>query len=113
MSEEKKDIIYFDGECPICRLEINSSAKRNPSLLFLDVHTTETLPRHRNEHLELLHVQTSGGQMLKGLDANIYLWEKSHRTRLVWFARRPIIHTLMLAGYHAWAKIRYFFKYKL
>ena len=90
----QKAQIYYNGDCPVCRTEMEHyadvCATTRPDLRFID---STQLPREfthcglRREHLERrVYVRDSEGRILSGMPAIIALW-------------------LKMPGYERWAKI--------
>jgi predicted DCC family thiol-disulfide oxidoreductase YuxK len=76
--------IYYNGECPICRTEMEhyaaSCATSHPELRFID---STRQPNEfagcglRREHLERrVYIKDSEGQILSGMPALIVLWSR-------------------------------------
>ena len=114
-NEGDNDKVFFDGKCPICQREIEHLSKSGSQLKFIDVHSTQDLPYSLEEHLKLLHVTTSEGRVIKGFDANIYMWEKDGaplQLILIRFVKLPVIYSIANTCYNFWASCRYYFKYR-
>ena len=85
--------IYYNGDCPVCRTEMEHyadlCADTSPDLHFID---STQLPQEiarcglRREHLERrVYIRDSDGHILSGMPAIIALWRKMPRYE--WLAR--------------------------
>lgn len=120
------DRIYFDGSCPVCAKEIAQLKQRSQTLGYYDIHQIvaesiefealcQTLSLQANASLaELqllllaeLHTFTSDGQILRGLDANIYMWADGGHTLRAAFFRFPLIKPFATKVYDWWSQKRY------
>ena len=91
----KNSKVLFNEKCSICNFEIKHYKKRS-ELVFEDCSSME------DKYLKKLHVVFEDGQELSGVDAFIYVWERTNG--YAWLAKiinLPIIYTS--------AKIAYFF----
>ena len=115
--------IYYNGDCPVCRTEMEHyadiCATARPDLRFID---STQLPQDfircglRREHLERrVYVRDSEGHILSGMPAIIALWRKMPRyERLAKVFSLPIIRPATVVLYdHAiaptlfwWARTR-------
>ena len=85
--------IYYNGECPVCRTEMEHyasiCASSNPELRFVDSTQTPNELAHcglRREHLEQrVYIKDGAGQILSGMPAIIALW--SRMPGYVWLSR--------------------------
>lgn len=106
----EQDILYYDGNCPLCSYEMAHLRQwGDGSLRLVDIHTEELesdVP-DKESLLGVLHLRTRDGSWLKGLDASVRAWQS---TRIGWLwklFRLPLIAPLADAVYFAWAKRRY------
>lgn len=104
-----KDILYYDGACPLCSREMKHLAKlKQDSLELVDIHSlTESneLP-DKNSLLLNLHLQR-GDQWLIGADANVAAWQHT-RFGFAWrWLRWPIIRQIIDPIYAFWARKRF------
>ena len=91
----KNSKVLFNEKCSICNFEIKHYKKRS-ELVFEDCSSME------DKYLKKLHVVFEDGKELSGVDAFIYVWERTNG--YAWLAKiinLPIIYTS--------AKITYFF----
>lgn len=99
--------VYYDGQCPLCSKEIAHLQNKVCPLEFVDAHSDAPLPQHKAQLLEQLHVVTSTGQTLVGLDANIFMWRNSRNAWLATFFSLPVVYFVAKRVYALWAKKRY------
>ena len=103
------DTLYYDGKCPLCSHEIRLLARyKNASLKLIDVHSQDNIQAtHTNQALlSVLHLQTSDGLWIKGLDATVKAWGHTKFKYLVLPLRWPIIKEVSDWFYFKWAKKR-------
>jgi uncharacterized protein len=100
--------IYYNGECPICRTEMEHyasiCASSNPELRFID---STQKPNDlascglRREHLERrVYIRDGAGQILSGMPAIVALW--SQMPGYVWLSRvfsLPLLRPASVAMY--------------
>ncbi len=115
--------IYYNGECPVCSLEMNHyaglCAGAQKSLRFIDsMQRPDALSQCglRIDHLERrVYLKDSKGRIISGLPALIELWSRLPRYR--WLARltsAPVLRPLSVGIYDhviapslaAWSRIR-------
>lgn len=109
-------VVYFDGACPVCSKEINA-LKGSCALSFVDIHELESCDEKEKETLlRDLHVKTSDGSWLSGVDANIYMWKKAQESghKSAWLfsflsttLSLPVVYQIAKLVYRAWANKRY------
>ena len=108
------DRLFFDGQCPLCRLEMKQLATLHDDRLELvDIHSYQPEPGQPNsaQMLKILHLQKADGSWLKGLDANVAAWQ---HTRWGWafrVLRWPLVRALADRIYLAWAEKRFARRY--
>lgn len=105
-----KDVLYYDGKCPLCRAEIAKLEKRaGPELELVNIHDLPEdadLPP-RQEMLESLHMRRRDSEMLTGLDANVAAWQHT-RIGFLWrWLRWPLFRPVTDRVYDYWAKVRF------
>ena len=104
-----KEILYFDGACPLCNREMKhlESLKRE-TLELVDIHSlpnTENLP-DKEALLLNLHLKR-GDEWLIGADANVAAWQHT-RFGFAWrWLRWPLIRHIVDPVYAFWARKRY------
>lgn len=88
------DTLYYDSKCPFCSHEIRFFERyKNSSLKLIDVHSEDNIQTSHTDQtlLSVLHLQTSNGQWVKGLDATVKAWGHTKFKYLVLALRWPII----------------------
>jgi predicted DCC family thiol-disulfide oxidoreductase YuxK len=112
MSEAAKTLIFVDGNCVVCSLEINHYKKIAPELFDL-VDISD--PRFSGQNFGLgardvqfyMHVQTPDGEILDGVEAFAHIWSRIPRYR--WASQLIAVAPVKFfakIGYHAFAHIR-------
>jgi len=100
--------IYFDGTCPLCVREMTALrlADSDDKIRFVDV--TQHCPDHINyqEAMYELHVETPDGELLKAVDANVFIWRFIRRKPWLVPLKLPILRQLTLMAYRVFAKHR-------
>lgn len=101
--------LYYDGQCPLCSVEMRHLRRlKTPELTLKDIHTQEDLsPELREQYLKVLHLQRSDGSTLTGLDASVYAWRHTPIGPIMAWLRWPIIKTLADFVYAVWARRRF------
>tara|TARA_B100000941_G_scaffold143066_1_gene101425 strand:- start:171 stop:491 length:321 start_codon:yes stop_codon:yes gene_type:complete len=103
MNESK---ILFNEKCMVCNFEIKHYKKRS-KLNFVDCSEME------DKYLKRLHVVFDSGEEISGVDAFIYVWERTKG--YAWIAKiikLPIVYFLSKIGYAVIAFIL-FHKFKI
>ena len=103
----KKATLYYDGRCSMCSKEIHLLKKfKNSKLELVDIWQVEIdIPRFKL--LRILHMRTSDGTWLTGLDANVAAWKHTQFGFLFSFLRWPLIKPIVDNVYHYWVKKRW------
>ena len=102
----KNSKVLFNEKCSICNFEIKHYKKRS-ELVFEDCSSME------DKYLKKLHVVFDDGKELSGVDAFIYVWERTNG--YAWIAKiikLPIIYFLSKIAYSIIAFIL-FYKFKI
>ena len=104
-----RDTLYYDGQCPWCRREIDSLREaRGEAIALVDIHGLGAdAPIDRDELLRTLHLRRADGQWLRGADANVSAWEGTARARWLAALRWPLVRPLTDLAYRLWAARRY------
>ena len=103
MNESK---ILFNEKCSVCNFEIKHYKKRS-DLNFVNC------SEMGDKYLKKLHVRFENGTEISGVDAFVYVWERTKG--YAWIAKiikLPVIYTLSKIGYAVIAFVL-FYKYKL
>lgn len=105
------DLLFYDGQCPLCRREIDTLRRlERGGLGFVDIHQQpehSPLAPDREALLRRLHLVTADGTWYTGLDATVRAW--SH-TAPGWLFRPltwPLFRPLARHVYERWADRRY------
>ena len=102
------DTLYYDGQCPLCLREVRWLASRQGGgLELVDVHALDIDDADRRKLLEVLHLRTTDGEWLTGIDASQRAW--SHV--LPGWLLRPLgwrwLRVFLNPLYSLWARRRY------
>lgn len=101
-----RDILYYDGQCPLCAKEMERlRALKDDHLELVDIHDLPA-EHNREELLRVLHLEREGNY-LTGIDANVAAWQ---HTRLGWIWRLltlPVVRPVVTWFYDRWAQWRY------
>ncbi len=114
-SDRATDVLYYDGQCPLCVKEMDRLHRlKDQHLLLKDIHTLPEAydddpdcPQPSKERLlRVLHLQRNG-RFITGIDANIAAWQHT-RFGLCWrWLGWPFIRPIAEFAYHRWAQWRY------
>ena len=101
MTPSSKPTAYYDGNCPLCRAEIDMYRKQDTDnrIKLIDVSVTDVdLPDgfDRIQAMARFHVMSTNGRLLSGAEAFIEVWRQLPGWR--WVARIATFRwiTLML-----------------
>lgn len=121
-----KDQLFYDGQCPLCYKEIRLLEKLSGSqLVLVDVHEV-SLPNKQNSllagstkkipnkelMLQRLHLLTTNGEWLLGLDATARAWSYTPYAIFFKILRLWPIRYFADGAYALWAKRRYRKRYE-
>ena len=104
--------VYFDGECPICRREIDFMKifNRRGYLQFIDFSASSYLSvEHGLNPCDLgkvIHARWSDETVITGVEVFREMWEAVGLRALARLARRPTINKLLVRAYAWFAKNR-------
>ncbi|MDP4652461.1 MAG: DUF393 domain-containing protein [Haliea sp.] len=104
------DILYYDGQCPLCTREMAKLGQLcDGELQLQDIHglTSETELPDRDTLLRTLHLKTADGQLLTGIDANVMAWQHTRFGPLWRWLQWPVIRPVAEAAYRFWAQRRF------
>lgn len=100
-----KDVLFYDGNCPICLKEINHlKTLAKSSLAFSNIWDMELDEQERSKLLSQLHVKTENGEVLTGFSANIRAWQHTKYRPILTLWRYPPLRWLGDLGYRIWLK---------
>ena len=111
MQVEMSDKLFFDGRCPVCIREMRLLRRfKGDRLVLIDIHSSESASyrdnKSSNELLAVLHLKTSDGTWLLGLDAMVQAWSHTRAGWLLRPLRWPLIGAVADRIYHRWAARR-------
>jgi predicted DCC family thiol-disulfide oxidoreductase YuxK len=104
--------VYFDGECPICRREIDlmKLVNRKERLQFIDFSISSY---HSFDHElstcdlgKVIHARWSDGSIIMGVEVFREMWEAIGLGFLARFSRLSGINTLLVKAYAWFARNR-------
>lgn len=104
--------IFYDGDCPLCRREIEMIRKldRERVLWFSDIANKNFKPSDWGKSTEQLmgeiHGRRPSGEWLIGVDAFRAIYDAIGFRRLVFLSRLPVINFALNCGYKYFAKNR-------
>lgn len=102
------DTLYYDGRCSLCNHEIKWMARwADDSLVLIDIHEADDLPKGKAVLFETLHLQTSSGEWKQGLDATVTAWKHTSIGFLFIPLRWPLIRPVADRLYRQWSKQRF------
>ena len=97
------DVLYFDGQCPICRTEVNRLRRlAAPSLSYRDINQAGEIPLDKETLFSELHLQRADGSWATGLDANIIAWQHTRLRPLATLLTLPVVNSIARVGYRLW-----------
>lgn len=99
------DVLYFDGQCPICSREIDTLRRlADARLEFQDIHEVDDPAISREALFLQLHLRRRDGSWATGLEANIIAWQHTRWRPLAQVLTWPIFNRFALVGYSAWLR---------
>ena len=109
MENNATSTLYYDGQCPLCRREMDRlRGIKSDALELTDIHGIEGLDQtQRHQLLKTLHLQSSDGNYLTGLEANVAAWQHTSYGWLFRWMLWPIIRPIADVAYRYWAEWRY------
>ena len=106
--------VFFDGNCPICKKEINTYKKLSldKKIEWHDISKNKDITKNINktqkECLKILHVVDDRNNIKTAIDAFIEIWNKTKFFRhLVFLFKIPLIKLIANYFYKKYAKYRY------
>ena len=104
-----RDTLYYDGNCPLCRAEIDRLRRFSEGRIELrDVHDIEPqeVDIDKTELLARLHLMTADGEWITGLKANIRAWRHTPFRRLWNILDWPLVRLVSYPAYELWLRTR-------
>ena len=104
-----RDTLYYDGNCPLCRAEIDRLRRFSQGRIELrDVHALEPqeVDIDKTELLARLHLMTADGEWITGLEANIRAWRHTPFRRLWNILDWPLVRLVSYPAYELWLRTR-------
>lgn len=104
--------VYFDGECPICRREIDLMKlfNRRGRLQFIDFSTSSYHPAYHGlnpcDLAKVIHARWADGTIITGVEVFSEMWEAIGLRFVARLSRRPRINTLLIKAYSWFARNR-------
>lgn len=111
--QQRADVtVYYDGDCPFCRWEVDMLERRQPGEVIQAVDITAPdfrLPEDVDGHEALMarfHARDSEGKLITGMDAFRALYRASGLGWLANLTALPVIRPLMDLAYWIFARVR-------
>lgn len=112
-------IIFFDGYCPLCAIEMRQLRQRDKqgTIIFEDIQAVDFSDRYPHLNWQALnariHVLLTDGRMVTGLDATHAVWQAVGKGWLYAPLRWPVIRWFADKAYNLFARHRYTISYWL
>lgn len=111
-SENWQVEVFFDGDCPLCKREINWLRKRDKDkrVKFTDIASAEfdasVLGKTQDELMARIHGRLPNGAWIEGVEVFRQLYSAVGFGWLVAPTRLPLIRSLLDLGYRIFARYR-------
>ena len=101
---EKRDKVYYDENCYVCSLEINTIRKKGEAcgIEFIDISSPDFAFADRDYETEMCG--EFDGKETVGIETFRLMYEKMGYKRAVCFSRLPVLKQLFDAGYYLFAR---------
>ncbi|OYU51025.1 MAG: thiol-disulfide oxidoreductase [Alphaproteobacteria bacterium PA1] len=103
-------MVWFDGDCPLCRAEIALYQKLDQKagrVAFVDLTGDGTCPINRADMLARFHAQEAGGPLISGAKAFAAMWKQVTPFQpLGYLAQLPLILPFLDWLYGQFLKVR-------
>ena len=103
--------VFFDGECPLCRREIDMIRRKDKRdvLLLTDISAQgfELEGFTQSELMKEIHGRKADGSFVKGVEVFRQIYRRLGFERTVRATRFPLIKHVLNFGYWIFAKLRY------
>ena len=110
---KKKIKVFYDGNCKVCDQEISYYKKNdiNKKFEWVNIHNSKSkinrLKLQKKELMDVLHIETESGKIVKGVDAFLEIWANFKYLRsLAFFVKIKPVKRLAEIIYKIWAKKR-------
>ncbi|WP_372369811.1 thiol-disulfide oxidoreductase DCC family protein [Candidatus Uabimicrobium sp. HlEnr_7] len=105
--------VYYDGECCLCRAEISLYEQQTNEIEFVDICKQNfSAQQHGLENDDIhvnLHVRSNSGEMYRGIDAFVAIWENtSGFETFARIVRIPFFYFCAKGAYAIFIRIRPF-----
>lgn len=106
-------IIFYDGNCPLCNTEMQHLRRADASnkIALEDLNAEDFSQRFPhidiNKAMNILHAQTSTGEVIYGLDVTYLAWRTVGKYPWLKIIRLPIIRFFADHAYTFFAKYRH------
>ena len=104
------DTLFYDGNCPLCLREIGALERlRDDGLRLVNAHAYEPAPGEptREAMLLRLHLKTTEGRWLSGVEATVKAWSHTRWGFLFRPLRWRLLAPLADRVYDYWARRRF------
>ena len=103
----KKAILYYDGKCQVCKNEMILLSKLKNSELELANLCEVKTDVVQDDLLRILHMRTTNGEWLTGLDATVAAWQYTKIGFIFKILRWPGIRPFADKIYLSWTNKRF------
>ncbi len=109
--EAGKFEVFFDGQCPLCRREIDMIRRKDKhqALLLTDIAAADFQPQGRSldQLMREIHGRTPDGEYVTGVEVFRQIYQRIGFGRLVTPTRLPVIRQVLDLFYRFFAYLRY------
>lgn len=118
MTDTRKTLLLWDGDCGFCKRAVEWCLKRSraceiEAIPYQQIEASWLTPNLRLECSKAVHVRTPEGTLLRGGKAALFLLECMGWAPLARLLRYPPLIWLIEAGYHIVARNRALFDWLL
>lgn len=112
MAKPSQFQVFFDGDCPLCKREIDWLKKRDREhqIEFIDIagplFDASIYGKTYDELMAEIHGRTSDGQWVIGVEVFRHLYQAAGFNLPVRLSRLPIVRTGLDLGYRVFARYR-------
>ena len=105
-------VVYYDGDCPMCRWEVDKLQARVPGdrvkavdIQALDFNKPDDV-LDKDELMARLHVRTAEGELLTAMDASRAYYRACGLERFAALTEKPVFRPMFGIGYWLFARTR-------